>query len=60
MLTAQIIEDRHSDIFTFLQGDMKTGAGHCHIPQQAGMESLVYVSDAPQLAEARRHKPART
>ncbi|HEY1312635.1 MAG TPA: hypothetical protein VGE92_02100, partial [Steroidobacteraceae bacterium] len=58
MLTAQTIMNRHSDIFTFLHGDLAIGASNCHIPEEALVGSLVYVSDAGQLAEARRHKPS--
>ena len=58
MLTAQTIKNQHSDIFTFLHGNLDVGASHCHIPEEALVDSLVYVSDALQLAEARRHKPA--
>jgi UDP-3-O-[3-hydroxymyristoyl] glucosamine N-acyltransferase len=58
MLMAQTIKNRHSDIFTFLHGDLKIGASQCHIPEQALLCSLVYVSDSEQLAEARRRKPA--
>ncbi len=58
MLTAQTIKNQHSDIFTFLHGDLGLGASHCHIPAEALPSSLVYVSDPVQLAEARRHKPA--
>jgi UDP-3-O-[3-hydroxymyristoyl] glucosamine N-acyltransferase len=58
MLTASTIKNKHSDIFTFLHGDLEAGASHCHIPEEALLCSLVYVSDAAQLAEARRHKPA--
>src|ERR1700722_13550597 len=58
MLTAQTIKNQHSDIFTFLHGDLETEASHCHIPEEALLGSLVYVSDAVQLAEARRHNPA--
>jgi UDP-3-O-[3-hydroxymyristoyl] glucosamine N-acyltransferase len=58
MLTAQTIKNQHSDIFTFLHGDLRLGASHCHIPAEALLGSLVYVSDAAQLTEARRHKPA--
>src|SRR6202011_546731 len=58
MLTAQTIKNQHSDIFTFLHGNREIGASHCHIPEEALLGSLVYVSDAAQLAEARRHKPA--
>jgi UDP-3-O-[3-hydroxymyristoyl] glucosamine N-acyltransferase len=58
MLTAQTIKNQHSDIFTFLHGDLAIAASHCHIPEEALLGSLVYVSDAGQLEEARRHKPA--
>jgi UDP-3-O-[3-hydroxymyristoyl] glucosamine N-acyltransferase len=58
MLTAQTIKNQHSDIFTFLHGNLDVGADHCHIPEEALLGSLVYVSDVLQLAEARRHKPA--
>jgi UDP-3-O-[3-hydroxymyristoyl] glucosamine N-acyltransferase len=58
MLTARTIESQHSDIFTFLQGDLDIAATQCHIPQEAACDSLVYISDAEQLAEARRRKPA--
>ena len=58
MLTAETIKNRHSDIFTFLHGNLETAASHCHVPEEALLGSLVYVSDAAQLAEARLHKPA--
>jgi UDP-3-O-[3-hydroxymyristoyl] glucosamine N-acyltransferase len=58
MLTAQTIKNSHSDIFTFLHGNLETVATGCHVPEEAVFGSLVYVSDGAQLAEARRHKPA--
>jgi UDP-3-O-[3-hydroxymyristoyl] glucosamine N-acyltransferase len=58
MLSAQAIKNHHSDIFTFLRGDLAMAAMHCHIPAEALAHSLVYVTDAAQLSEARRHKPA--
>jgi UDP-3-O-[3-hydroxymyristoyl] glucosamine N-acyltransferase len=58
MLTAGTIKSQHSDIFTFLHGNLEVAASHCHIPEHALLGSLVYVSDAAQLAEARLHKPA--
>jgi UDP-3-O-[3-hydroxymyristoyl] glucosamine N-acyltransferase len=58
MLTAQTIKNQHSDIFTFLHGNLDAGASYCHIPEEALIGSLVYVSDASQLAEALRRKPA--
>jgi UDP-3-O-[3-hydroxymyristoyl] glucosamine N-acyltransferase len=58
MLTAKTIKSLHSDVFTFLQGDLELGASHCHTPEEALVGSLVYVSDPEQLAESRRRKPA--
>jgi UDP-3-O-[3-hydroxymyristoyl] glucosamine N-acyltransferase len=58
MLSAQAIKNQHSDIFTFLQGDLEKSASHCHSPEDARRQSLVYVTDATQLCEARHHKPA--
>jgi UDP-3-O-[3-hydroxymyristoyl] glucosamine N-acyltransferase len=58
MLTAQTIRDQHSDIFTFLHGNLEAQASHCHIPEEALLGSLVYVSNAEQLAEARCRQPA--
>jgi UDP-3-O-[3-hydroxymyristoyl] glucosamine N-acyltransferase len=58
MLSAQAIKNHHSDIFTFLHGDLALAASHCHVPEEALRQSLVYVTDAAQLLEARRHKPA--
>ncbi len=58
MLTAQTITTRHSDTFTFLHGNLASSASHVHIPQEAMLDSLVFVSDDAQLAEARRRNPA--
>jgi UDP-3-O-[3-hydroxymyristoyl] glucosamine N-acyltransferase len=58
MLSAQAIKNHHSDIFTFLHGNLETAAAHCRIPEEAVAQSLVYVTDPAQLFEARRHKPA--
>jgi UDP-3-O-[3-hydroxymyristoyl] glucosamine N-acyltransferase len=58
MLIAQTIKNQHSDVFTFLHGDLRMVASHCHTPEQALSSSLVYVSSPAQLTEARRHKPA--
>src|SRR5450432_3877758 len=58
MLSAQAIKNHHSDIFTFLHGNLQSAAVYCHVPEDAMPESLVYVTDAAQLSEARRHKPA--
>ncbi|HSZ08860.1 MAG TPA: UDP-3-O-(3-hydroxymyristoyl)glucosamine N-acyltransferase [Steroidobacteraceae bacterium] len=58
MLSAQAIKNHHSDVFTFLQGNLSIEASHCHVPEEALRQSLVYVTDVTQLSEARRHKPA--
>jgi UDP-3-O-[3-hydroxymyristoyl] glucosamine N-acyltransferase len=58
MLTAHTIKDQHADIFTFLYGDLEAKAINCRVPEEAGSDSLVYVSDATQLAEALSHQPA--
>jgi UDP-3-O-[3-hydroxymyristoyl] glucosamine N-acyltransferase len=58
MLTARTIESQHSDIFTFLQGNLDNAANQCHVPEEAVGDSLVYISDAGQLAMARLRKPA--
>ena len=58
MLSAQAIKNHHSDIFTFLHGDLEMAALHCHVPEEARRQSLVYVTDVAQLCEARRHSPA--
>ncbi|MGA9025235.1 MAG: UDP-3-O-(3-hydroxymyristoyl)glucosamine N-acyltransferase [Steroidobacteraceae bacterium] len=58
MLSARTIQDLHADIFTFLSGNLDRSATHCRVPTEASDESLVYASDADQLAEARSHRPA--
>jgi UDP-3-O-[3-hydroxymyristoyl] glucosamine N-acyltransferase len=58
MLTAQTIKDQHADIFTFLHGNLEAKADHCHVPDEASSGSLVYVSDAAQLAAALGRAPA--
>jgi UDP-3-O-[3-hydroxymyristoyl] glucosamine N-acyltransferase len=58
MLTAQTIENTHSDVFTYLHGSLELSASHCHVPEAASAVSLVYASNAEQLAEARLRKPA--
>jgi hypothetical protein len=40
MLTAHIIKNQHSDIFTFLHGDLEIEASHCHVPQEALLGGL--------------------
>jgi UDP-3-O-[3-hydroxymyristoyl] glucosamine N-acyltransferase len=58
MLSAQIINDRHSNIFAFLHGNLETEATHCAVPEQATTHSLVFVSDTALLKQARLLKPA--
>jgi len=58
MLSAHTIKNRHSDVFTFLHGNLASGASDCHVPEEAVLCSLVYASNAAQLDEARRRKPA--
>ena len=53
MLTALTIKNQHADVFTFLHGNLDAQAGCCKVPAEATDSSLVYVSDAAQLAEAR-------
>ena len=58
MLTAQVIKNQHSEVFTFIRGNLAAAANECRVPEEASADSLVYVSDAAQLAEAQRHNPA--
>ena len=58
MLTAQTIENSHSDVFTYLHGSLELSASHCHVPEASSAGSLVYASNVEQLAEARLRKPA--
>lgn len=56
MLTAQIIQDDHADMFTFLQGDLARSASACHSPDEACLGSLVYAAERSQLDEAHLRK----
>src|SRR5271170_2144766 len=58
MLSAQTIQNQHSNIFTYVHGNVEIAASHCDVPEDATPRSLVHVIDAAQLAEARRHNPA--
>jgi UDP-3-O-[3-hydroxymyristoyl] glucosamine N-acyltransferase len=49
VLRAETIRDRHSDIFTFLQGDLASTATYCHQPEETGSQSLVYLSEQKHL-----------
>ena len=58
MLRAETIKERHSDIFTFLQGDLASTATQCHQPEETGSESLVYLSEQKHLDCVVSHDPA--
>ena len=58
MLHAHIVQGQHADIFTHLQGDLAAVAADCRVPADAGPGSLVFVTDAPQLAIARQRSAA--
>ncbi len=49
MLRAETIKNRHSDLFTFVQGNLAATATVCHRPEETCAESLVYLSNRKQL-----------
>ena len=49
MLRAETIRDQHSDLFTFVQGDLESVATICHRPEETCPDSLVYLSNRKQL-----------
>ena len=58
MITAQAIKSRHSDVFTYLHGNLDSSAEHCRVPADSCSASLVFVSDAQQIAQAFARQPA--
>ncbi|HEX3846365.1 MAG TPA: hypothetical protein VHV81_03215 [Steroidobacteraceae bacterium] len=58
MLTAQAINARHSDVFTFMRGDLRAAASCCNTPENACPASLVFISTAEQLTQLCTHAPA--
>jgi UDP-3-O-[3-hydroxymyristoyl] glucosamine N-acyltransferase len=58
MLKAEYIRQRHSDFFTYLQGDLQASALRCDSPEDASAESLVYAGTPEQLKTALLHKAA--
>jgi UDP-3-O-[3-hydroxymyristoyl] glucosamine N-acyltransferase len=58
MLTGQMIQSQHGDVFTFLYGNLQSQARHCKVAEEAACDSLVYASSGDQLAEALRRQPA--
>jgi UDP-3-O-[3-hydroxymyristoyl] glucosamine N-acyltransferase len=49
VLRAETIRDAHSDLFTFVQGDLESTAKICHRPEETCPDSLVYLSNRKQL-----------
>ena len=49
MLRAETIRNEHSDLFTFVQGDLDSTAKICHRPEETSSDSLVYLSNLEQL-----------
>jgi UDP-3-O-[3-hydroxymyristoyl] glucosamine N-acyltransferase len=58
MLCAQTIQDCHSDVFTFLGGNLLRSASAPASPDTATTTSLVYITDAAQIPAAMRLDPA--
>ncbi len=58
MITAEVIKSKHSDVFTYLHGDLNASAAECRVPAECCGASLVFVSDADQIAQAFQHPPA--
>jgi hypothetical protein len=58
MLHAHTVQSRHADVCSYLQGDLDTAAANCHIPGDAGPDSLVFVTDVAQLEIARQRRAA--
>jgi len=58
MLTAQTIKDLHSNVVTYLGGNLERRASYSHVPEEATTTSLVYVSDLAALAPALQRNPA--
>ena len=45
MLKANTVQTRHADVCTYLQGNLDAEASGCHIPADAGPDSLVFVTE---------------
>jgi UDP-3-O-[3-hydroxymyristoyl] glucosamine N-acyltransferase len=58
MLSAQTVQGQHADTFTYLHGNLDAAATQCNLPCASGPTSLVFASDAAQLASARQHGAA--
>jgi UDP-3-O-[3-hydroxymyristoyl] glucosamine N-acyltransferase len=49
VLKAETIRNEHSDLFTFVQGDLRSTARICHRPEETCPDSLVYLGNRKQL-----------
>ena len=58
MLSAQTVQSRHADVFTYLHGSLEAVALRCDTPCAGGPASLVFVSDSAQLLTARERGAA--
>jgi UDP-3-O-[3-hydroxymyristoyl] glucosamine N-acyltransferase len=58
MLRAHTVQGQHADVCQYLQGDYEAVATNCRVPDDAGADSLVFVSDSAQLAIARQRGAA--
>ncbi|HTV95728.1 MAG TPA: UDP-3-O-(3-hydroxymyristoyl)glucosamine N-acyltransferase [Steroidobacteraceae bacterium] len=52
MLNAHVIKQHHSDLFTYLQGDLQSSASECRSPEDAAAGTLIYVGKPEQLENA--------
>ena len=52
MLKAQLIKDHHSDLLTYLQGDLQSLAIQCRSPEDASADSLVFAGKPDHLENA--------
>ena len=58
MLNARTIQAHHADACSYLWGDLDMVATDCRAPEDAGPDSLVFVTDAAQLAAVRQRRAA--
>jgi UDP-3-O-[3-hydroxymyristoyl] glucosamine N-acyltransferase len=58
VLRAETIRNDHSDLFTFVQGDLESIAKICHRPEETSRDSLIYLSNRKQLEAVSSPDPA--
>ena len=58
MLRAHTVQSQHADVCQYLHGDCAAVATNCCVPNEAGPDSLVFVSDLAQLAIVRERGAA--